>query len=167
MLIAKQHKTHQLNGHIGTDSNFFHATRTGHSNTHAKASDAIPELVLTLEEQAIMGGRKGKLLQKAIKTMCDYGRLFDAETLVDLVCAPHRLAFCAVAVLAMSGCSLMDEAKLTQPISNNKIYLGNDVITNVSRHDLDRYTCGAHGILYCKGYGAWYRCQCGARGSGW
>ncbi len=80
---------HQLNGQIGTDPSFIHATHTGHSKAGAKASDPIPELKLTPEEQEIMDGKQGELLQKAMKTICDYGRLFGADKLVDLDCAPH------------------------------------------------------------------------------
>lgn len=82
-------KRHQLNGQIGTDPNFVHATHTGHSKANVKATDAMPELKLTPEEQDIMDGKRGELLQKSIKTICDYGRLFGAEKLVDLDCAPH------------------------------------------------------------------------------
>jgi len=82
-------KQHQLNGQIGTDPSFVHATHTGHSKANAKATDPMPEMKLTAEEQDIMDGKKGELLQKAIKTICDYGRLFGAEKLVDLDCAPH------------------------------------------------------------------------------
>ena len=87
--MAGHQKTHQLGGHIGTDPNFTHATHTGHSKAHVKASDPMPELKLTPEEQDIMDGKKGDLLQKAMKTVCDYGSLFGAEKLVDLDCAPH------------------------------------------------------------------------------
>lgn len=84
-----QHKTHQLSGQIGTDPSFIHATGTGHSKAKAKASDTQPELKLTQEEQDIMDGKSGDLLQKAMKTVCDYGKLFGADKLVDLDCAPH------------------------------------------------------------------------------
>jgi hypothetical protein len=82
-------KNHQLGGQIGTDPNFVHATHTGHSKAKAKASDGTPELKLTPEEQDIMDGKKGKLLQKSMKTIVAYGQLFGAEKLVDLDCAPH------------------------------------------------------------------------------
>ena len=68
-------KQHQLGGQIGTDPNFSHATHTGHSKTDAKHTDAQPELKLTTEEQEIFNGKKGEVLQKAIKTVVDYGRL--------------------------------------------------------------------------------------------
>lgn len=87
--MAAHKATHQLGGHIGTDPNFTHATHTGHSKVHVNASDPIPELKLTPEEQDIMDGKQGELLQKAMKTICAYGQLFGAEKLVDLDCAPH------------------------------------------------------------------------------
>lgn len=81
-------KNHQLGGQIGTDPNFVHATHTGHSKKNAKAG-ALPELKLTAEEQEILDGKKGELLQKSIKTVIAYGQLFGAESLTDLDCAPH------------------------------------------------------------------------------
>ena len=77
-------QTHQLHGQIGTDTNCIHATHTGNSKANAKASDAHPELKLTPEEQDILDGKSGDLLQKTMKTVCDYGRLFGADKLVDL-----------------------------------------------------------------------------------
>jgi predicted aconitase len=80
---------HQLGGQIGTDPNFSHATHTGHSRADAQHTDPQPELELTPEEQEIFDGKKGDVLQKAIKTVVDYGRLFGADRLVDLGGAPH------------------------------------------------------------------------------
>jgi predicted aconitase len=82
-------KQHQLGGQIGADPNFSHATHTGHSKASAKHSDPQPTLQLTVAEQEIYDGKKGDILQKAIKTVVDYGRLFGAEKLVDLGGAPH------------------------------------------------------------------------------
>jgi predicted aconitase len=82
-------KLKTLGGQIGTDPNFSHATHTGHSKASAKHTDPQPELKLTAEEQEIYDGKKGDILQKAIKTVVDYGRLFGAEKLVDLGGAPH------------------------------------------------------------------------------
>ena len=81
-------KQHQLEGQIGTDPNFTLTTHTGHSKANAKAS-AIAVLKLTSEEQDILDGKQGDLLKRAMKTICDYGRLFGAEKLVDLDGAPH------------------------------------------------------------------------------
>jgi len=81
---------HQLGGQIGTDPNFTHATHTGHSKKDAKHSDPQPTTKLTAEEQAIYDGKKGDILQKAIKTVVAYGELFGAEELVDLGGAPHH-----------------------------------------------------------------------------
>jgi hypothetical protein len=80
--------THQLNGNIGTDPNFTPATHTGHSRSHVKASHDHPKVKLTAEEQEIYDGKKGDVLQKAIKTVVAYGELFGAEKLVDLGGAP-------------------------------------------------------------------------------
>ena len=44
---------------------------------------------LTAEEQEISDGKKGDVLQKAIKTVVAYGQLFGADKLVDLGGAPH------------------------------------------------------------------------------
>ena len=82
-------KQHQLGGQIGTDPNFAHATHTGHSKKDAKHSDPQPTTKLTAEEQEIYDGKKGDVLQKAIKTVVAYGQLFGAEELVDLGGAPH------------------------------------------------------------------------------
>ena len=82
-------KQHQLGGQIGTDPNFIHATHTGHSRAHVKHSDAQSQFILTDDEQEIMDGKKGALLQKSIKTVVAYGQLFGATRLVDLDCAPH------------------------------------------------------------------------------
>lgn len=82
-------KTHQLGGHIGTDCTHSMGTHTGHSKHKVKASDPVPQLKLTSEEQDIMDGKKGPLLQKAIRTIIEYGKLFGADCLVDLDHAPH------------------------------------------------------------------------------
>ena len=82
--------THQLNGQIGTDPNFTPATHTGHSRSHVKASHDHPKVRLTAEEQEIYDGKKGDVLQKAIKTVVAYGELFGADKLVDLGGAPHH-----------------------------------------------------------------------------
>ena len=82
-------KQHQLGGQIGTDLNFTHATHTGHSRAHVKHTDQQSAFILTDEEQEIMDGKKGDLLQRAIKTVVGYGRLFGATKMVDLDCAPH------------------------------------------------------------------------------
>lgn len=82
-------KQHQLNGQIGTDPNFVHATHTGASRKHVKHTDPQPKLKLTPEEQEIFDGKKGELLQKAIKTVVHFGELFGATHLTDLDCAPH------------------------------------------------------------------------------
>jgi hypothetical protein len=66
-----------------------HATHTGHSRAHVQHSDEQPEFVLTPQEQEIMDGKQGELLQKSIKTVVAYGQLFGATKLVDLDCAPH------------------------------------------------------------------------------
>ena len=81
--------THQLNGNIGTDPNFTPVTHTGHSRKHVKASHDHPKVKLTAAEQEIYDGKKGDVLQKAIKTVVAYGELFGAEKLVDLGGAPH------------------------------------------------------------------------------
>ena len=47
-------------------------------------------MTLTAEEQAIYDGKKGDVLQKAIKTVVAYGQLFGADKLVDLGGAPHH-----------------------------------------------------------------------------
>ena len=87
--MTERTATHQLGGQIGTDPNFTHATHTGHSKANAKHSDAQPELKLTAAEQEIFDGKKGDVLQKAMKTVVAYGQLFGADKLVDLGGAPH------------------------------------------------------------------------------
>ena len=87
--MTEVRKTHQLGGHIGTDPNLTHTTHTGHSKAGARHTDSPPELKLTPAEQEIYDGKKGAILQKAIKTVVDYGRLFGAEKLADLGGAPH------------------------------------------------------------------------------
>ena len=82
--------THQLGGQIGTDPNFTHTTHTGHSKASARHSDPVPQMSLTPEEQDIYDGKKGDVLQKAIKTVVAYGQLFGADRLVDLGGAPHH-----------------------------------------------------------------------------
>jgi hypothetical protein len=73
----------------GTDPNFTLTTHTGQSKKNAKHTDPLPRMKLTTEEQEIYDGKKGPLLQKAIKTIIDYGQMFGAEKLVDLGGAPH------------------------------------------------------------------------------
>jgi len=82
-------KLKTLGGQIGTDPNFTYATHTGHSKADAKLPDTQSGLRLTDEEQEIYDGKKGDILQRAIKTVVDYGRLFGAQQLVDLGGAPH------------------------------------------------------------------------------
>ena len=82
-----------LGGQIGTDPNFTHATHTGHSKANVKHTDPQPELMLTDEEQEIYDGKKGDVLQKAIKTVVAYGQLFGADKLVKLGGAPHSSFF--------------------------------------------------------------------------
>ncbi len=83
-------KQHQLGGQIGTDPNVTHATHTGHSKADAKHTDPQPTMTLTPAEQDIYDGKKGDILQKAIKTVVAYGQLFGAQRLVDLGGAPHH-----------------------------------------------------------------------------
>ena len=68
----------------GTDANFTLTTQTGASKKDAKPSDPQPKMKLTPEEQEIFDGKKGPLLQKALKTVVSYGEWFGAEKLVDL-----------------------------------------------------------------------------------
>jgi len=82
--------THQLNGQIGTDPNFTPTTHTGHSRSGVKASHDHPKIELTAAEQEICDGKKGDVLQKAMKTVVSYGELFGADKLVDLGGAPHH-----------------------------------------------------------------------------
>ena len=70
------------------------------------------------------------------------------------------LAFCAAAVLAVSGCSLMGGVELAQPTSNNRIYLGDEFIRDIRYSDLDRYTCGARGPVYCEEWAGRFDCHC-------
>ena len=83
-------KNHQLGGQIGTDPNFTHTSHTGHSRAKVKPSDDHPKMKLTPDEQEIYDGKKGDLLQKAMKTVVAYGELFGAEHLVELGGAPHH-----------------------------------------------------------------------------
>ena len=71
-------KQHQLGGQIGTDPNFIHATHTGHSRAHVNQPDQQSAFILSDVEQEIMDGKKGDMLQRAIKTVVGYGRLFGA-----------------------------------------------------------------------------------------
>ncbi len=64
------------------------ATGTGHARTDVDPSKPH-QMTLTKEEQEILDGKKGPLLQKAMKTVVAYGDLFGAEKLVDLDHAPH------------------------------------------------------------------------------
>jgi len=83
-------KQHQLNGQIGTDPGFVKKAHTGTGSAHKNAkAGAFPELKLTPEEQEIFDGKKGELLQKAMKTVVAFGELFGAKNLVKLDCAPH------------------------------------------------------------------------------
>ncbi len=82
-------KTDQLGGNIGADCTHSMGTHTGHSKHKAKASDPMVQMKFTAEEQDIMDGKKGPLLQKSIKTIIAYGQLFGADSLVDLDHAPH------------------------------------------------------------------------------
>jgi predicted aconitase len=68
----------------GTDANFTLATQTGVSKKDAKPSDPQPKMKLTPEEQEIFDGKKGDLLQKALKSVVQYGEWFGADSLVDL-----------------------------------------------------------------------------------
>ena len=47
------------------------------------------EFRLTPEEQAIMDGEQGEILQKVMNTVVTYGKLMGATRLVDLQAAPH------------------------------------------------------------------------------
>jgi hypothetical protein len=59
----------------------FHAhDHTGHSKAQVKASDPIPVLKLTPEEQNIMDGKKGDLLQKTMKIASNRIQAFDGLT---------------------------------------------------------------------------------------
>ena len=49
----------------------------------------ITEFELTAEEQAIMDGEQGEILQKVMNTVVTYGKLMGATRLVDLQAAPH------------------------------------------------------------------------------
>ena len=73
----------------GTDVNFTLATHTGVSKKDAKASDPQPKMQLTPEEQEIYDGKKGDLLQKAMKTVVSYGEMFGATKLVTLTGTVH------------------------------------------------------------------------------
>ena len=44
----------------------------------------ITEFELTAEEQAIMDGEQGEILQKVMNTVVTYGKLMGATRLVDL-----------------------------------------------------------------------------------
>jgi hypothetical protein len=81
--------SHNLNGSVGTDPMFSEATHTGSPPASAKPSDDKPKMKLTKEEQDIFDGKKGPLLQKAMKTVVAYGQMFGATKLVDLDAAPH------------------------------------------------------------------------------
>ena len=59
-------------------------THTGLKRSSVKSSDEQPKLKLTKEEQEILDGKMGPLLQKALKTIVAYGELFRATELVDL-----------------------------------------------------------------------------------
>ena len=85
------HSRDNLYGSMGTDPMFSLTTFTGYNQSLAKPSDADaqPKMKLTQEEQEILDGEKGPLLQKALKTIVAYGELFGAEKLVDLDHAPH------------------------------------------------------------------------------
>lgn len=87
--MTHSQSTHQLGGQIGTDLNFSPATHTGHSKKQARHTDPQSALTLTSEEQDIYDGKKGDILQKAIKTVVAYGELFGAQKLVKLGGAPH------------------------------------------------------------------------------
>jgi len=68
----------------GADANLTLSTQTGVSKKDAKPSDPQPKMKLTPEEQEIYDGKKGDILQKAMKTIVGYGEWFGAEKLVDL-----------------------------------------------------------------------------------
>ena len=56
-------------------------THTGLKRSSVKSSDEQPKLKLTKEEQEILDGKMGPLLQKALKTIVAYGDLFRATEL--------------------------------------------------------------------------------------
>ena len=73
-------------------------------------------------------------------------------------------ALCAMAAWAASGCSLLDSVDLTRPITNRKIDLGSGTLMIPrTSHDLDRYTCGKRGPVYCVAVGSHFSCQCADR----
>ena len=73
----------------GTDPNFTLATHTGVSKKDAKATDPQPKMTFTPEEQDVLDGKKGDLLQKAMKTVVAYGETFGAKKLVTLTGTCH------------------------------------------------------------------------------
>jgi len=80
----------KLGGQVGTDPMHSPTTHTGHNRARAHASTAHGAIQLTAEEQDMVDGKKGDLLQKAINTVIAYGELFGADKLVDLQAAPHH-----------------------------------------------------------------------------
>ena len=74
---------------MGTDPMYSLTTYTGHKPSGSDLSHDQPKMTLTQEEQDILDGKKGPLLQKALKTIVAYGELFSAKKLVDLDHAPH------------------------------------------------------------------------------
>jgi predicted aconitase len=77
-------KTSQQANLEGTDVNLTLTTQTGVSKKDAKSSDPQPKMKLTFEEQEIYDGKKGDLMQKALKSVVQYGEWFGADKLVDL-----------------------------------------------------------------------------------
>jgi predicted aconitase len=78
-----------LNGNMGTDPMWNMSTQTCARPTAANPGESQPMMALTAQEQAIMDGKQGLAMQKAMKTIVAYGELFGAKRLVDLDHAPH------------------------------------------------------------------------------
>ena len=85
-------RRNQLGGQIGTDPVFARASHTGRSPFSAGFQHKRSQIKLRADEQEVFEGRRGDILEKALRSVIDYGEIFGATRLVELQGAPHHAA---------------------------------------------------------------------------
>ena len=83
-------KTNQLGGQIGTDPIFVVSEAGGPRADRPEDVASGDELRLTTQEREVYEGGRGVVLQKTIRAVVAYGRLYGASHLVALDGAPHH-----------------------------------------------------------------------------
>jgi predicted aconitase len=83
-------KTNQLGGQIGTDPIFVVSEAGGPRADRPEDFASGDELRLTTQEREVYEGGRGVVLQKTIRAVVAYGRLYGASHLVALDGAPHH-----------------------------------------------------------------------------